>query len=164
MDEATIERIAERVADELFEPPHECAVTGRIMTAIREVVGESPTPTGRTIDVRVPLIVGSDGVWSATGGSGWSEKEVLRNLVERFGDTDIRYHILTATVELPPDASEVQAGVEGVEQRDNTIDDGFGGEWVLCGPDCSLAVMRPGKVQCDEDGKNCPMREDTPDE
>lgn len=28
------------------------------------------------------------------------------------------------------------------------IEDGFGGYWTTCGPDCDLQVMRPGKVQC----------------
>jgi len=36
------------------------------------------------------------------------------------------------------------------------IDDGFGNVWELCGPDCELEIVRPGKVQC---GKaDCPTK------
>lgn len=28
------------------------------------------------------------------------------------------------------------------------ITDGFGNEWLKCGPDCDMEVVRPGKVQC----------------
>lgn len=45
---------------------------------------------------------------------------------------------------------------------ERTIDDGFGGVWVLCERDdrpCGLEVVRPGKTQCwcdDEDAEgNC---------
>lgn len=29
-----------------------------------------------------------------------------------------------------------------------TVSDGFGGIWAKCGADCTLEVVRPGKVQC----------------
>ncbi len=29
-----------------------------------------------------------------------------------------------------------------------TVEDGMGGVWSKCGPDCTLEVVRPGKVQC----------------
>ena len=28
------------------------------------------------------------------------------------------------------------------------ITDGFGNEWLKCGPDCDIKVVRPGKVEC----------------
>ena len=30
----------------------------------------------------------------------------------------------------------------------STLDDGFGNEWLTCGADCGLEVVRPGQVQC----------------
>ena len=32
-----------------------------------------------------------------------------------------------------------------------TVEDGNGGVWPLCGPYCGVAVVRPGKVQCECD-------------
>lgn len=32
------------------------------------------------------------------------------------------------------------------------VSDGFGSTWLLCGDDCGLEVVRPGKVQCDRSG------------
>lgn len=29
------------------------------------------------------------------------------------------------------------------------VNDGHGGSWQRCGPDCHLEVVGPGKVQCD---------------
>ena len=31
------------------------------------------------------------------------------------------------------------------------IEDDFGNSWPLCSPGCDLAVVRPGKVQCECD-------------
>jgi len=28
------------------------------------------------------------------------------------------------------------------------LDDGFGNQWVKCGRDCEMQIVRPGKVQC----------------
>lgn len=39
------------------------------------------------------------------------------------------------------------------------IEDGFGNRWPLCGPFCDLAVVRPGKAQCNQKGALCPERE-----
>ena len=35
-----------------------------------------------------------------------------------------------------------------------TVDNGYGTTWPLCGPGCGLEVVRPGKVQCVHAG--CP--------
>jgi hypothetical protein len=32
--------------------------------------------------------------------------------------------------------------------KQDCIADGFGNEWLKCGPDCDMEVVRPGKVQC----------------
>lgn len=44
----------------------------------------------------------------------------------------------------------VQSG-DAPRQEREVVEDGFGGGWAKCGPDCRLQVVRPGKVQCDCD-------------
>lgn len=40
---------------------------------------------------------------------------------------------------------------EEVLNHDRVVDDGFGNLWGMCDrPDCSLQVVRPGSVQCDD--------------
>ena len=136
MDEATIERIAVRVAAHAgagcgLNVHQRQAVHDVVRAEIRRAVNTPPTPTGRTIDVRVPLIVGSDGTWAA---SGWSNQkltemdwgmicDMLSDQVAPNAPMPVEKRvILTATVELPPDASEVQAGVESAEEKE--ADDG----------------------------------------
>lgn len=34
------------------------------------------------------------------------------------------------------------------QEPDGMVEDGFGGVWARCKSDCTLAVVRPGKVQC----------------
>jgi hypothetical protein len=36
------------------------------------------------------------------------------------------------------------------------IDDNFGNCWAKCKKDCTMTVVRPGKVQCDECDSKCP--------
>lgn len=43
---------------------------------------------------------------------------------------------------------------QGIPIPDNTISDGFGSFWIPCRSDCGLHVVRPGKVQCDN--QTCP--------
>jgi hypothetical protein len=39
--------------------------------------------------------------------------------------------------------------VDGVDPDDNEyVSDGHGNEWMRCGPDCDMEVVRVGKVQC----------------
>lgn len=49
---------------------------------------------------------------------------------------------------------------EDAQTRYGTVADGFGSEWIRCGPNCDLQVVRPGKVQCNETDPSCPNRED----
>lgn len=41
------------------------------------------------------------------------------------------------------------------------VEDGLGGLWPKCSENCSLHVVRPGKVQCNRDCAECPSREET---
>lgn len=42
--------------------------------------------------------------------------------------------------------------VAALDQSESRIvEDGFGSQWLKCGPGCTLHVVRPGKVQCECD-------------
>lgn len=43
----------------------------------------------------------------------------------------------------------------GRRRGDEEVSDGFGSTWLRCGPQCTLEVVRPGKVQCNG-GPDCP--------
>lgn len=50
-----------------------------------------------------------------------------------------------------PDPAPKDPGQETTE-----IEDGFGGYWSTCGQGCDLQVVRPGKVQCNQQSASCP--------
>lgn len=47
--------------------------------------------------------------------------------------------------------------METVEAKpEHILDDGFGNRWIKCHDHCGLQIVRPGKVQCDND--ECSLR------
>lgn len=62
-------------------------------------------------------------------------------------------------LDVPSWVRSVRAALTGGTSPEPTelacIEDGFGSSWAMCGSDCSLEVVRPGKVQCQGDGEFC---------
>lgn len=43
---------------------------------------------------------------------------------------------------------EIRVKYEEGQEDCGFVEDGFGSAWPRCSPDCTLEVVRPGKVQC----------------
>lgn len=65
-------------------------------------------PAGKTVGVRVAVVVNPDGSFAALGGTGWDGDEAMKDIEEEFGAA--RYWL---TADLPiPQEIEVAAQVE----------------------------------------------------
>jgi len=79
-------------------------------------------------------------------------------------DRDVLGKVVDSTLKtfqyrISPDEYAALTRCTPASREGATIDDGHGSRWPKCGPGCSLHIVRPGKVQCDQDCAECPNKE-----